>query len=50
MSEEIRDSIPDRINPSRLVDDIMKALDQSAEAAYLLYLKLAIRYGAGQKI
>jgi len=50
MSEEVRDFVPDRINPNQLVDEVMKALDKSAEAAYLLYLKLATRYGAGQKI
>lgn len=47
---DVRDFVPDRINPNQLVDDIMKALDQSSDAAYLLYLKLAIRYGAGQRI
>jgi len=50
MTEEVRDFVPDRVNPNQLVDDILKALEQSSDAAYLLYLKLATRYGAGQKI
>lgn len=48
--QPIRDFSPDRQIVPHLVDNIMAALDQSSEAAYMVFLKLATRFGSGQKI
>ena len=50
MSEEIREFSPDRVLVNKMADEIIKALEQSEETAYLVYLKLAIKFGSGQKI
>lgn len=47
-STEVRDFVPDK--PIINVDELMKVLEASPETAYRVYLKLAVKYGAGQKI
>ena len=48
--QEVRDSIPDRVLQTLVVDEVIKMLQGNDEAAYKVYLKLAIRFGAGQKL
>lgn len=49
-TEEIRESIPERIVITKMVDEVMGALKQSDEAAYKVWLLLGNRFGAGQKL
>lgn len=49
-TEDIRDFVPDRINKAQLTDEVMQVLSKDDEAAYLVYLKLCNRFGAGQRI
>lgn len=48
--DDVRDFVGDKLLTPHMVDEIMKALEQNSEAAYLVYLKLAIKFGAGQKL
>ena len=48
--EEIREFSPDRLNYQHVADQIMQALSQSEQAAYLVYLKLSNKFGAAQKL
>ena len=45
----IQDFSPDRPIVPQMVAHVMEALNQSEDAAYMVYLKLAIRFGSGQK-
>lgn len=47
-SNEISEFAPDKIISGQVVDDFMKILDQSEEAAYKLFLRLKLKYGAGK--
>ncbi len=47
--EDIRDFSPDRPLANQMVDQIMGALAQNEEAAYMVYLKLAPKFGLGNE-
>lgn len=48
-SEEIQEFVPDRIIVPHTVDQIMGALEAGGEQVqYLVYLKLAIKFGVMQ--
>lgn len=46
--EEISEFSPDKILANKMADEIMQALGQSEEAAYLVFLKLKLKFGAGK--
>lgn len=50
MEDDIREFSPDKILATALAKEVLKVLEQSDEAAYKVYLVLATKYGAGQKI
>ena len=48
--DEVRESIPERPPYNKMVDEVLQVLSHSDQAAYMVYLKLCNRFGAGQKI
>ncbi len=52
MSDElpIREFSPDRVLVPQTLGEIWKACEQSEKLAYMLYLKLATRFGSFQKV
>lgn len=48
--EVVLEPVPDKLLPSQITHQVMETLKQSDEAAFRVWILLATRFGAGQKL